>query len=51
MTDQEQKDIDADAADVHPAIVAGRIRHDRNNHRLLPQFTGADVARCQLMGA
>ena len=41
----------ARAADVHPAIVAGRIRHERNNYRLLPQFTGADVARRQLMGA
>ena len=41
----------ARTADVHPAIVAGRIRHERNNYRLLPQFTGADVARRQLMGA
>ena len=41
----------ARAADVHPAIAAGRIRHERNNYRLLPQFTGADVARRQLMGA
>ena len=41
----------ARAADVHPAIVAGRIRHERNNYRLLLQFTGADVAKRQLMGA
>ena len=41
----------ARAADVHPAIAAGRIRHERNNYRLLPQFTGSDVARRQLMGA
>ena len=28
-------------ADVHPAIVAGRIRHERHNYRLLSQFVGA----------
>ena len=28
-------------ADVHPAVVAGRIRHELNNYRLLSQFVGA----------
>ena len=28
-------------ADVHPAIVAGRIRHESRNYRLLSQFVGA----------
>ena len=41
----------ARAAELHPAITAGRIRHERNNYRLLPQFTGVDVAGRQLMGA
>ena len=36
-------------ADVHPAIVAGRIRHDRHNYRLLSQFVGADAVRPLLM--
>ena len=28
-------------ADVHPAIVAGRVRHELHNYRLLSQFVGA----------
>jgi len=28
-------------ADMHPAIVAGRIRHERHNYQLLSQFVGA----------
>ncbi len=32
-------------ADVHPAIVAGRIRHELRNYRLLSQFVGAKEIR------
>ena len=32
---------------VHPAIVAGRVRHDRDNYRLLSQFVGAGEVRRQ----
>lgn len=32
-------------ADVHPAIVAGRIRHELHNYRLLSQFVGAKEVR------
>tara|TARA_R110000850_G_scaffold20172_4_gene60195 strand:- start:520 stop:1746 length:1227 start_codon:yes stop_codon:yes gene_type:complete len=37
-------------ADVHPAVVAGRIRHDLHNYRLLSQFVGAKEVRPLLMG-
>lgn len=36
-------------ADVHPAIVAGRIRHEMHNYRLLSQFVGAKEVRPLLM--
>ncbi|WP_163848072.1 ImmA/IrrE family metallo-endopeptidase [Pseudooceanicola aestuarii] len=32
-------------ADVHPAIVAGRVRHETGNYRLLSQFVGAREVR------
>ncbi len=33
---------------VHPAVVAGRIRYERKNYRLLSQFVGAGEIRQQL---
>ena len=36
-------------ADVHPAIVAGRIRHELRNYRLLSQFVGAKEVAPLLM--
>ena len=30
---------------VHPATVAGRVRHERNNYRLLSQFVGTGQVR------
>jgi HTH-type transcriptional regulator/antitoxin HigA len=35
----------ANALKVHPAIVAGRIRHERRNYRLLSQFVGTGAVR------
>jgi len=32
-------------AGVHPAIVAGRVRYERHNYRLLSQFVGSDEVR------
>ena len=32
---------------IHPAIVAGRIRYERQNYRLLTQFVGTGEVRCQ----
>lgn len=37
-------------ADVHPAIVAGRIRHEMRNYRLLSQFVGAKEVGRLLLG-
>ena len=37
----------ADEIGVHPAIVAGRVRFERNNYRLLSQFVGSGVVRPQ----
>ncbi len=34
-------------AEVHMAIVAGRVRYDRNNYRLLSQFVGRGEVGCQ----
>jgi HTH-type transcriptional regulator/antitoxin HigA len=34
-------------AEVHPAIVAGRIRYERHSYRLLSQFVGANLVRPQ----
>lgn len=39
----------AQAANVHPAIIAGRIRHERKNYRLLSQFVGANEVAPQLL--
>jgi HTH-type transcriptional regulator/antitoxin HigA len=36
-------------ADVHPAVVAGRIRYDKHSYRLLSQFVGANEVRPLLM--
>ena len=33
---------------VHPAIVAGRVRHERQNYRLLSQFVGTGQVRSHL---
>ena len=32
-------------AEIHPAIVAGRVRHERGNYRLLSQFVGTGEVR------
>ena len=32
---------------VHPAIVAGRVRHEQKNYRLLSQFVGTGEVRKQ----
>ena len=37
----------AQALQVHPAIVAGRVRHERHNYRLLSQFVGTGEIRRQ----
>jgi len=30
---------------VHPAVVAGKVRYEQKNYRLLPHFAGAGVRR------
>ena len=35
----------ANALQIHPAIVAGRVRHERRNYRLLSQFVGTGEVR------
>jgi len=35
----------ANALQIHPAIVAGRIRHEKRNYRLLSQFVGTGEVR------
>ncbi len=37
----------ANALQVHPAIIAGRVRYERNNYRLLSQFVGTGEVRRQ----
>ena len=37
----------AQVLEVHPAIIAGRIRYERRNYRLLSQFVGAGQIRRQ----
>ena len=37
----------ADELRIHPAIVAGRVRFEHNNCRLLSQFVGSGVVRRQ----
>ena len=34
-------------ADVHPAVIAGRVRHERGNYRLLSQLVGSGKVRMQ----
>ena len=36
---------------IHPAIVAGRVRHERGNYRLLSQFVGSGLVRRQFESA
>ena len=38
----------ANVLGVHPAIVAGRVRHERRNYRLLSQFVGTGEVRRHL---
>lgn len=38
----------AKMANVHPAVVAGRVRHERNNFRMLSQFVGSKEVGRQL---
>ena len=37
----------AQSLGIHPAIIAGRIRHERGNYRLLSQFVGTGEVRRQ----
>ena len=37
----------AHSVGVHPAVVAGRVRYERGNHRLLSQLVGSGQARPQ----
>ena len=37
----------AQSLGIHPAIIAGRIRHERDNYRLLSQFVGTGEVRRQ----
>ena len=37
----------AQSLGVHPAIIAGRVRHERGNYRLLSQFVGTGEVRRQ----
>jgi len=38
----------ANALKVHPAIVAGKVRYEQRNYRLLSQFVGTGAVRRQL---
>ena len=38
----------ASALQIHPAIVARRVRHEQKNYRLLSQFVGSGQVRAQL---
>lgn len=40
----------AQSLGIHPAIVAGRVRHETGNYRLLSHFVGSKLVRKQLMG-
>ncbi len=37
----------ANVLQVHPAIIAGTVRYERQNHRLLSQFVGTGEVRRQ----
>ncbi len=39
----------AQRLEIHPAIVAGRVRHETRNFRLLSHFVGSDEVRRQLL--
>ena len=39
----------AQRLEIHPAIVAGRVRHETKNFRLLSQFVGTGEVRRQLL--
>jgi HTH-type transcriptional regulator / antitoxin HigA len=39
----------AQRLNIHPAIIAGRIRHETRNYRLLSHFVGTGVVRRQLL--
>lgn len=39
----------AKVLNIHPAIVAGRVRHERRNYRLLSQFVGTGEVRRQFI--
>jgi HTH-type transcriptional regulator / antitoxin HigA len=41
----------AQSLGIHPAIVAGRVRHETKNFHLLSQFVGSGAVRCQLLEA
>jgi HTH-type transcriptional regulator/antitoxin HigA len=41
----------AEHLEIHPAIIAGRIRHETKNFRLLSHFVGTGGVRRQLSGA
>lgn len=41
----------ASEAEVHPAIVAGRVRHRLGNYRLLSQFVGTGQVRREFVGS
>ena len=38
----------ASEAGVHPAIVAGRVRFERNNYRLLSRFVGSGEVKQEI---
>ncbi len=40
----------AQSLGIHPAIIAGRIRHETQNFRLLSHFVGTGAVRQQLLG-
>jgi len=39
----------AQRLNIHPAIIAGRIRHETRNYRLLSHFVGTGTVRRQLL--
>jgi HTH-type transcriptional regulator/antitoxin HigA len=41
---------DAERLDIHPAIIAGRIRKERNNYTILSDVVGANTVRSQFNG-
>ena len=46
----ESVQIDAEDLGIGPSIIAGRIRHERNNYRILNNFVGQGQVRCQFEG-